>query len=375
MKRLGNDVYIQRGETWSLDFEVTNEKGDPFMLLKTWEHPYLAITVTAARYEQKGDYRHTWWLDLDEKWVENVDGSMSLESTKKFISTEALNLPLFSVSEAIGLYGTDNGGRIVLDKNSDFDITNYLFFADLNSDGNNQYKYVKDYIVGPVYHLEYKIYDESISYNEEDIVLYADLLYYVKNTTSVGEVPGVSNNFVKMTGYDEFYNVSRIRDISGEVIYNDGDVFLNTVSFTPSICLAEAVWKNIYPLKSSTYTYLGESITSEEWEDYNFRIIKQFTTRDWVEQGYLFDMKILAGESVEEYVYRSLEQEGDNVPELPWDDTTLQEQINYISNEEERLNLQEIYDSGMPLMPTYDTKALILQPTKLFVSANIQGRF
>ena len=35
--------------------------------------------------------------------------------------------------------------------------------------------------------------------------------------------------------------------------------------------------------------------------------------------------------------------------------------------------MQDLYDSGVPLMPNYDTKSIILQPTKLYVSTDIQG--
>lgn len=93
MKKIGNEIYVQRGENWSLDFNITNKKGDPYMLLKEWNNPYLAITVTAARYEQEGDFRQTYWLDLNNRWVEKNDGTTVLEPIKKFMSTEALPLP------------------------------------------------------------------------------------------------------------------------------------------------------------------------------------------------------------------------------------------------------------------------------------------
>lgn len=110
-----------------------------------------------------------------------------------------------------------------------------------------------------------------------------------------------------------------------------------------------------------------------KWYDYNFRVVKQFNTKDWTEQTYLYDAKVLAGESVAEHVYGILLSEGDDVPELPWTDAELQEQIKLISDWRVRKEMQELYDSGMPIMPTYDTKSIILEPKKLFVSANIQG--
>lgn len=265
MKILGNDVYIQRGETWSLDFDVTNEKGDPYMLLKEWQNPYLAITVAAARYEQVGDFRITYWLDVAQRFVEQQNGEFVLTPTKTFISTEALSLVNFSVDEVIAYYGTDAGGKIVLDEDSDFDITNYLFFTDPYSDGNRIYKYVTSYTIDP-----------------------------------------------------------------------------------DSGC-----------------------ITEETWEEYTFRIIKQFTTKDWVEQGYLFDIKLLAGESVKEHIAHILGLDASTANDWSYD--TTQAHINDISDVKQREEMQILFDSGEPLMPTYDTKSLILQPTNLYVSANIQG--
>lgn len=267
MKTVGKDIYLQRGETWSLDFSVMNAKGDPYMIATFWDNPYLAITVTAARYQQKGDYRITYWLDLDNRLVEQQDGSVIRVPLKRFISTEALSLYVFSVSEVIATYGTGVGGKIVLDKNSDFDVTNYLFYTDVNKDGKRIYKYVKDYTV----------------------------------------------------------------DQSGNV-------------------------------------------TNEVWEAYDFRIIKQFNTLGWVEQHYLYDIKVLAGESLSEYTHGYLlEQDYKNVPNLPWNDTVTNTQINRIVDNDKRKELMEIYDSDMPLMPNYDTKLLILPPSNMYISANIQG--
>lgn len=265
MKILGNDVYIQRGETWSLDFDVTNEKGDPYMIFKEWQNPYLAITVAAARYEQLGDFRRTYWLDLAQRFIEQQDGQFVLTPIKKFISTEALSLVNFSVDEAIAYYGTSAGGKIVLDESSDFDIKNFLFFTDPHSDGNRIYKYVTSYTVDPDY------------------------------------------------GF----------------------------------------------------------ITAETWEEYTFRIVKQFTTKDWMEQGYLFDIKVLAGESVKEHIANILGLNAATANE--WSDIITQTHINEITDMMQREEMQVLFDSGAPLMPTYDTKSLILQPTNLYVSANIQG--
>lgn len=263
MKTLGNDIYIQRGETWSLDFEVTNSNGDPYMLFKEWKNPYLAITVTAARYEQKGDFRRTWWLDMDNRWVEKEDGTFEIIPMKRFTETNALYTEYHTITQVVSVYD-----RVILDKESPFDVTNFLFYTDSDSDDTRVYKYVKD------------------------------------------------------------------------------------------------------------YTLKGDAVEDEVWEEYNFRLIKQFTTKDWIEQNYWFDIKILAGESVEEYVRAKLVSQGETeIPALPWTDVDTLTQIKRISDKTTRKWVQEIFDSGQPLMPDFDTKNLVLYPTKLTVSTNIQGGF
>lgn len=257
MRIVGDTVYIQRGETWSLDFDVTDEKGRPYMLFSKWLNPYLAITVAGSRYEQTGDMRETHWLDLSYRWVEQKNGSTVKEPFKRFIATEPLYLPTgFSVIEVLSYYGD----RIVVDTNSDFDIKNYLFYTE--NDGKYEYKYVSSY-----------------------------------------------------TGDD-----------------------------------AET------------------ADDSAVWTDYNFRIVKQFDTKNWMEQGYLYDAKIVAGETLIEYVARQLGVEPDE-----WSTVELEENIASIQDEQARMRAMETFESGAPLISEYDIKSLIIEPSKLLVSTNIQG--
>lgn len=268
MKNIGNEIYIQRGEDWSLDFAVRNPKGHPFVVLKAWQNPYLAITVTAALYEQRGDFRETYWLDLKQRYTEQENGDLVLEDMKRFISAEVLFLPNgFSVADAAFLYGQENGGKVVLDSTSDFDVTNFLFFTDVKGDGQNTYKFVTSYEL----------------------------------------------------------------DETGEV-------------------------------------------SNEVWTEYDFRVIKQFNTKSWMEQGYLYDIKLLAGESTQEHVRNLLAEQGVTTKELSlWSNEDWENYIVQIADEDARAEVQQLYDDGVPLMPSYDTKGLLLNPTPIYVSVNIQG--
>lgn len=391
MKILGDDVYIQRGENWSLDFDITNEAGEPFMMLKEWKNPYLVITVTAARYAQEGDYRHSWWLDLTQRYVENAEGKLVLEPVKRFTGTEALFLDAddFSITEVLAAYGPDvkpTPGRIVTDKDSDFDVTNFLFYIDPNKDGNRIYKYCKDYTIVPETFVNCKI-PVTVNPNAATGEGISTAGFYITASASAGHVYYYNDAYPtgaqvidcgNYTIYNdsEHYILVTARTFPMQATYGHGTLYVNadydlqlyTISATPS-----GIGISITPA-STLYTnnIEEEHIEDDVWEEYSLRVIKAFDTKEWVEQGYLYDIKVLAGELVEESVHDYLINEGKDVPDLPWSDEELQEQIERIDNAEMRVYYQGIYDTGMPLMPTYDTKLLVLMPTNLYVSANIQ---
>lgn len=236
MRLFGNDIYVQSGERFSLDFEVTNEKGDPYMLFNKWENPYLAITIASARYEQPGDFRRTYWLDL--------------VNFKRFISTEALPVTAFSIADVISAYP-----NIKDEAANDFDVTNYLF--SVSDNGKKTYKHVE----------------------------------------------------------------------------RDG--------------------------------------TAEVWTEYAFRIVKHFTTRDMIEQSYLLDMKVLAGESIKEHI---AELAGlDRATANEWSDGATRAAIESIEDVTVKAVMQELFDDGAPLMPMFDIESVVLKRVNLYVSSNIQG--
>lgn len=273
MKKIGEDIYIQRGENFTLDFQVADELGSPFIVLKAWHNPYLAITVTAARYEQEGDMRQTFWLDLDRYYVENENGQLTLQWMKRFYSSKPLYLPrsYFSIKDVVAYYSSfvdtdpDHSTR-------DNYVSNYLFYIDKNADGKREYRY--------------------------------------------------------FNGYDA----------------NDNDI----------------------------------------WVKYDFRVITSFDTREWYEQRYLYDMKVLEGQSVNEYLLAVLNSEGQEVflnTDLEesitnpngWSDETVRINIERILDEEIKETITKLVDQNVPLMMSYETKALLLPLSNLYVSANIQG--
>jgi hypothetical protein len=66
MKLRGNEMTIQRGETFSIDRTIVNRDGSPFIVSSEYDNPYLLITVSSTRYDVEKRYRVNWWLDLKD---------------------------------------------------------------------------------------------------------------------------------------------------------------------------------------------------------------------------------------------------------------------------------------------------------------------
>lgn len=246
MKTLGNEIYIQRGEIWSLDFEVKNTKGDPLMLLKDWVNPYLVLTIAAARYDQSGAFSRTWWLDMDKQMVENEDGSYAEDILlKRFIHTQ----PLYLEEHRMAAINT------TYPEIPNEEATDYLFYTDPDKNGKRIYKYLED----------------------------------------------------------------------------------------------------------------------AEWKDYNFRIIKLVDTQDMIEQTYLFDIKLIAGNSIQEEMFNEFLVQGDEPPALPWSNEKAISYVENIVDTEKREQFETWLQSGAPLRPPYQVETPLLQPTKFMVGADIQG--
>lgn len=261
MRRVGTEIFVQQGETWSLDFKVKSKKGHPFMILNKWKNPYLVITISSTLYDQSDVHKDVYWLDLDTRLVEKSDGKYIEEKIKKFVITEPLYVDQFNINEILSKYGTKAGGKIVLDKANEFDITNFLFYTDPYSDGNYVYKYLKSYVTS-------------------------------SNPTGT-------------------------------------------------------------------------------WVDYDFRVVKFFDTKAWKSQDYFYDIKIVAGESLVDFVRNSLKEQGTEFDEGVWTDLELCNYINLLEDDVIREEAKKMFDENVPLRSSYDAKVVLLDPSRLHVTTNI----
>lgn len=134
MERLPIRLKATRGSLFSLDFNISNSKGDPFMIYKDDVNPRLVFTVSAARYKENSEIRDSYYVDLSKQYIVS-DGALTDVDAKKFASTEAFYTDDF-------LYATINmlyPGIFSNDPTDDNYYGNYLFYANVN--GKKEYKY------------------------------------------------------------------------------------------------------------------------------------------------------------------------------------------------------------------------------------------
>ena len=68
MRTRGNDIFIQRGETFSIDRSIKNADGSPYRvdesLVEDGKEAYFLLTISSDKYETNGRYLRNWWLPI-----------------------------------------------------------------------------------------------------------------------------------------------------------------------------------------------------------------------------------------------------------------------------------------------------------------------
>ena len=85
----GNDMIVQRGETFTIDRSIVNNDGSPFVVSSAYNNPYLLLTVSSTKYNQQNRYTVNWWLNLNEMYDENGN----LIKLPRFNSTRIKTIP------------------------------------------------------------------------------------------------------------------------------------------------------------------------------------------------------------------------------------------------------------------------------------------
>lgn len=64
MRVFGNDITVQRGEQFALDFFFTNKDGSPFLVSSEMTYPYYLISVVSNVFDTGNVYEYNVWCDL-----------------------------------------------------------------------------------------------------------------------------------------------------------------------------------------------------------------------------------------------------------------------------------------------------------------------
>ena len=170
----------------------------------------------------------------------------------------------------------------------------------------------------------------------------------------------VLNVWLSLKDIPAFHNTTILEAKSGNIEYmlNGESVYLTEIE-------AGAVY-----YYNGKYVYLSEvKDGNNTLEEYSLRIIYPFTheiTKEWVEQSYLYSIRLVAGTSIEQYVdavYTSISG-------VIHYNLTHEEKIQYILNMDatklEGINIER------PLV-SFDTAIDILPSTKLSVLSDLNG--
>lgn len=65
MKTYNNELSVTRGESVTLDFNITNPDGSPYIVSSRLTNPHWLITVANSRYNQLNRYVLNQWLKVD----------------------------------------------------------------------------------------------------------------------------------------------------------------------------------------------------------------------------------------------------------------------------------------------------------------------
>lgn len=154
MKTLNNEIFVQRGETFSIDRLIENKDTSPFVISSEIGNPYFLLTVSNARYEQEQRYVYRKWVNLDDFLKFKQSQIVELKTLKsdatgsyvmyrsftdsKFNSLQSYTDPVSGVTyNNLVAYGYVNGELILFEVGDAVftDGTSYKYW-DSNKEGN-----------------------------------------------------------------------------------------------------------------------------------------------------------------------------------------------------------------------------------------------
>ena len=150
MRNLNYELIINRNETFTLDFEIVNQDGSPYIVSKYLKNPHVLITISSVNKLSK-PYVCNYWLKLNE-------------------------LPKFEYTQPVEVDDFDNYPFVNEDEHLTGDVA---VFVKTNADGTKIYKYWKN---GEYYDYSFRIV-KRFSVEDTSVLTAQNYEYTIKLVT------------------------------------------------------------------------------------------------------------------------------------------------------------------------------------------------
>ena len=130
MQVRNNEIWVQRGETFTMSKLIQNRDGSPFIVSSEFENPYWLITVSSNAYDQSDRY-------ILNKWLE-------LKNSLRFRITQPVKLRDYGLTfadEELPFMDIDSDGENDFTGDETSGYSNIAIFYEIDSAGVTHYKY------------------------------------------------------------------------------------------------------------------------------------------------------------------------------------------------------------------------------------------
>lgn len=88
MKLRGKEIIVHRGETFTLDMNIKNRDGSPYILSKDLKNQYLLLSIASSKYSQANGYSSARWLELNDEAYPKFDDTVPHDMGSSFDSSK-----------------------------------------------------------------------------------------------------------------------------------------------------------------------------------------------------------------------------------------------------------------------------------------------
>ena len=147
MRSSNNELTVYRNETFAIDKTVKTKSGAPYIVSNELENPYILITVSSSKFEQKSVYKESYYLSLVDKPKFAITNPVNIKSILNAPNGESLyddfpeGLTLIEDGDAlVFMVGYYDGKEV------GFEIDDAVFYVE-NANGISYKHWVPDEMV------------------------------------------------------------------------------------------------------------------------------------------------------------------------------------------------------------------------------------